>query len=635
MEMKIIPVYTFCECPKKYDGHEIKDWNMYLVKILEFDDVYKNDLTIIYGLNLKRLDLKHEILEYLEPSIEKNNEINNLIEKLYNSNVLQIGHKKFIINKLIGMTCKKINKKTKSFLCNNYDNAEILKKKNNDNGYVLEFENNNFFYVMKNEKLLKNGFLPIDIFVKDLHRFRLYEMKNKLKNYGFEIQAYKVDAIHVKYNSHYLNLLQEYMKENPQELYDNEFKKIGSISININVEKIFKNVIEKKNKMYIECHENVELNTIDIEDEYNPNFDKILNKTIIYANQPGAGKSTLCIKYALFKKLKTCIITPYNSTVKEMKKKIKELDPDCDFIEVKTFHMFFGLDHNNIQLNKNFDENHDYNLIIFEEIFTLDSRNLHRINEYMNEHKRCTCIANGDINQLESIDDPLPLKKKYEMVNYMFRNHVYLNISKRFKSEKFNKISKLIKNFKGNEADEKKLISHIIYTYFKNNLIKNLNNFDIEKCITYYNESRTKMNEYIHKKKYGNEKYFVGLELICKSYITNKKIKERFYRNFTYKITKIENDTIFLSCDTFVENVGFDKSEIDKKFTLPYSITNHCCQGMTIEDKYCIFDIFSKHVNLKFFYVAISRCTDLENIYFFTGSLLKEFETDEERLNRQ
>jgi len=197
-----------------------------------------------------------------------------------------------------------------------------------------------------------------------------------------------------------------------------------------------------------------------------------------------------------------------------------------------------------------------------------------------------------------------------------------LKISKRFeKNEKFIQIKKLIDNFKGDLNDEKILIRHIIYKYFKNNLIKDINQLQTDVCLTYYNDTRDFLNEHIHKKLHGDKKYFVGLELICKDYIKYEKSKIKLYRNMLYKIEKIENDIIYLNVDDNI--LPFNINTITNKFTLPHCITGFSCQGLTISKKYTIFDIFCKHVDLKYFYVVLTRNIDLNNVYFFVGSIKK------------
>ena len=56
----------------------------------------------------------------------------------------------------------------------------LKKKKNNDEGYIYEIKQNLFYYIKSSKKELKNGFLPIHIFIYDLMRFKLYEISEKL-----------------------------------------------------------------------------------------------------------------------------------------------------------------------------------------------------------------------------------------------------------------------------------------------------------------------------------------------------------------------------------------------------------------------------------------------------------------------
>ena len=70
----------------------------------------------------------------------------------------------------------------------------LKKKKNNDEGYIYEIKQNLFYYIKSSKKELKNGFLPIHIFIYDLTRFKLYEISEKLIKNNIPIEGYKVDA---------------------------------------------------------------------------------------------------------------------------------------------------------------------------------------------------------------------------------------------------------------------------------------------------------------------------------------------------------------------------------------------------------------------------------------------------------
>lgn len=102
LNLKKLPVYNFAERFRKYDSHEIKNFNLYKIQVNDKDDLFNTSITLIYGFNLRDLELKYEILEYIEPSyLKSNNKCEKLFEQLY-STELDIKHKKNIGNVLIG-----------------------------------------------------------------------------------------------------------------------------------------------------------------------------------------------------------------------------------------------------------------------------------------------------------------------------------------------------------------------------------------------------------------------------------------------------------------------------------------------------------------------------------------------------
>ena len=61
-------------------------------------------------------------------------------------------------------------------------------------------------------------------------------------------------------------------------------------------------------------------------------------------------------------------------------------------------------------------------------------------------------------------------------------------------------------------------------------------------------------------------------------------------------------------------------------FTLKYCNTVHSAQGDTIEDKFVIADLFSRHegITKEWLYTAITRAADLNAIFFLGQSLYDE-----------
>jgi len=97
--------------------------------------------------------------------------------------------------------------------------------------------------------------------------------------------------------------------------------------------------------------------------------------------------------------------------------------------------------------------------------------------------------------------------------------------------------------------------------------------------------------------------------------------------NQEYTIKKVENENII------IEDICLTKNIIKKHFTLPYCWTAHSAQGITIPEKYIIYDYRSQHVDLKWLYVSITRCNDLNNVYFYTGQL-NDLNNEKEKINK-
>ena len=50
----------------------------------------------------------------------------------------------------------------------------------------------------------------------------------------------------------------------------------------------------------------------------------------------------------------------------------------------------------------------------------------------MNKYPNIQIMSNGDLFQLEPVNEVLTDAKRSELINYMFPNHIVLHISKRF-----------------------------------------------------------------------------------------------------------------------------------------------------------------------------------------------------------
>ena len=113
-----VPVFTTFNYPKKYNGEEIDDYNMYLIKIYEGCYIFQEKYTIIYGYNMKKMTLKYKIIQFLEYSYIKKIDSKKIIEDCYGDfdihHLIGENDRKFIMNSSIGMMGKFKDKKEKS-----------------------------------------------------------------------------------------------------------------------------------------------------------------------------------------------------------------------------------------------------------------------------------------------------------------------------------------------------------------------------------------------------------------------------------------------------------------------------------------------------------------------------------------
>jgi hypothetical protein len=101
----------------------------------------------------------------------------------------------------------------------------------------------------------------------------------------------------------------------------------------------------------------------------------------------------------------------------------------------------------------------------------------------------------------------------------------------------------------------------------------------------------------------------------------------KMHTNYTYEITKIEKDHICVK-DVFQEDVKLRLTNrcVMSCFTLGHCNTVHSTQGDTIEEKFVICDFFCHHegITKEWLYTAVTRTSDLDNVYFLAQSLYME-----------
>jgi hypothetical protein len=148
--------------------------------------------------------------------------------------------------------------------------------------------------------------------------------------------------------------------------------------------------------------------------------------------------------------------------------------------------------------------------------------------------------------------------------------------------------------------------------------------------VSYFRRSSEKLNALIHGYKQhppskrtktlaNGTRYVQGAMLVCKKPVRTH--EGRLYQNYWYEIKKMGDKTFLLQDVTDKTEYNVKHDDICRRFWLPYCNTVHAAQGDSIDEPFVIADCMAAHVTPNWLYTAISRCTNLEHVWFLGVSL--------------
>lgn len=626
LEAPYLPVISYFEQPKPYDGHSIKDDCMYMITLEEFDHVFtarQYTHTRMFGHNLKKLKLKYSIDSYIN-LIKRPNNMKEAIDKVYASDLTE-QHKKDIVNITIGILGKKENARRRTDIFKDKDDAFMYYRENGGGLY----ENDGMYYVNRVLKTkLNQGFLPIHEMVLDNARMKMYEMTNILIKDGFKIYGFKTDSVFVNMPTKSLHKYKVFhLKHKNNQIGGFRFE-YDNVCVNYEPRSTtnlpyWKNGVPDWNYEF-----DMNPNYVKIKDEYNDEEinGKINNKSILIG-KAGCGKTWNAIKYALgkYNKDEILVVTPWNA---------QAINVIVSYgVNAITFHMLKGM-------NLTETERKEYNVtgikvIIFDEIMLHTHKNLIKMYKYMQSKPDITFIATGDARQLEAIGDVIDNNLKLRYIIQMFSNVINLMENKRIKKEHKVKMQAI-----ENDIEKGTAINDIILKYFSNQMVglNDVQEKDIQRGVTYFNSSQQYMNRSVHKyvPHVGNSRFlpngiklYVGESLICKKPVVSlqvgkaTKTSRKMHVNNTYMIEKFCKDNMVLKNGLTGDMHVITYDTAWKCFILPYFNTVHASQGAKISENFVICDWQTRHATASsnWFYTAITRAVDLDHIHFLEDSL--------------
>jgi len=219
-------------------------------------------------------------------------------------------------------------------------------------------------------------------------------------------------------------------------------------------------------------------------------------------------------------------------------------------------------------------------------------------------------IIAGDFNQLEPVKDRAVFN--YEMSRALYElvdgNKIELTLCRRSDDRLFNLCQSILENkpYSVSDLTNKNWVSYknLCHTNAKR---KEVNN----KCMKrFLNEYKPSVTYEVKHLEYDNntQDYTLckGMPIISR---LNKKSLEVF-NNEMFVCERILADTIVIKND--YKTLEIEKKDFNKLFNLAFCITIHKSQGLSIKDKYVIYEWGKLHKRLR--YVALTRSTEYNNI---------------------
>ena len=641
MNIAKIPVINSFDEFLPYTGLEIKDYNLYFVEKLDSEQTYPlNKFSLCYGINLLGVE-NIKIISYLQVSKLKKYISKDIVKNIYDDAKLNPKMRKDLINHLVGVYNKKDNKKVYTNVCKYRNEAETIKleyggkiihqsfhaeeEKEEEEGEEFEDvrpKETIYINYIENKNDINDGFRLISLFVYDTAHKYLLNLKSTIESYGLEVYTCNTDCLDIEYDIKKLQLFKNDFPQFFDFINKDDYDAIGKLKIE-NI--MLKDATEIKKFHQEDIYKLIpivenETNIIVLEDEFNRDeiSDKIIDKLIITADIAGAGKSSSFVYNSIKRKENALIICPYNTLCCETNEKVTATE--SEFINSITLNNLLGMGFDgSTESNKKPYDVTGIDRIVFDEIFLIDIFKLSRIKEYMTRYPNIKFGATGDPYQLSPVEEKLSVEnvKGYyiKIVYSLFPNQLNLQENKRCKTDEDRKIMKEMTQEIRNL--ENKYEIYDICKKYGIKVIDNKHQITSKRNITGTNLTREWVNNTIQQKYHKDNKYFVGMNLICRANLRSKEY--RTYVNYRYKIKEIK-DKVFVLADSENE-FEITTESIHKNFELPYAQTCNSAQGASIDEPITIFDIDSFFVDKYWIYTAITRATSIENITIYKGKV--------------
>jgi AAA domain len=590
-----------------YDGHRPRHNNLYIWKKRAnapddpaFQVQFKDRDGVKYGRFLLDWMQYLDIESYAEPYNIVRNPFQQALKAIFDSDLPSI-LKKLPTNFAIGEFGKWRTHWKKVMLSVTHEDGSYNQERLG--GILLQTPGDLYTLVTYEERLLKDGFLPIQQYIYDE---QMYRVATLIREVGEDNAiAVNVDGVYLKPGT-----VVEYQKVDT-----NTYKNLGRVQVEEKPKRIRARILPSNKVPPVVNHDRLYASktreAIPLEQVPQPTviqrigqervfgiFDDVLQShrlVLVKSPMPGSGKTWLVLDYIkrMCAQLQCAIACPTNYQARSIRKDAP--DAVCQTLyeltgKIATKEHLWGR------------KTSKYDVVILEEIGQWSTVHWSMFCDYAERNPKTKFIATGDTKQIVPIEHNWNGDAAHKMgyfdriFNEVFPVHIELMEPKRFKPEHIPLVYDMYKNFwelklsiaqlcdmYGNKGKRPKKAIHVTF--------------------------RNDVADFVNRKVHGKQpEYFEGLTLVK---TTCCKEGDKIKRGFEVKIARIQDNHVWFEDQCEKYTLDF----VGDNFEYAYAYTGHKLQGRSFDIPVRIYDSDFEYADRNWLWVALTRARDPTQVY--------------------
>lgn len=649
-----VPAFSVFDRPLRYDGHAIEPHTLYEVQQLETAHSYsKKMFHMAYGSTLLRLPSDHppyRLISFIRPSKIVPSDYATQVKALMNRTDLDVRVLKTLLASMSGLLGISYYKRHGSKILFNEEEAghymALMGNKAIVQSREVDERLGKVYLVSESRKQeLHSGFDPLFMKVIDESLLEVHLLEQRLRRLGYPVLGRRVDNV-------YLNIpaddeeTKDRLRADLGPLVENGqrgFEAFGLLKFeakHLPDQGMPRKMTIVNNRLMHNC-EVTEPTTHQV-DEWDE--EDIFNKldelrasgkhVQMLADCPGAGKTTVLVRYAKSRGLTVVLMSFMNKTV---------------FLRREDFNGYDGATLSTISLLKesgNLGMLKEVDMVIIDEWATTPIPVLTPIKRMIRDIKWLTVTS--DVHQNAAINvehNAIADVHEYytRLTNDICKDVIRLKEPKRSRCPCHQKVytlpeirdcpecivirEKTKRIVRGilDAPTEKDAVNFVLRSFRQVDWLGDLP--DNVLGITYYQNTRSKMNHHFHGR-VSKAPYYVGQALVCRQRYLKmiNKVRHSIHVNYEVDVIGVDGNKVTLLEPLTGWEFQMSANETAKYFLYAHAGTCHGVQGATHDGPVCVFDTWSPLVTRNWLLVAVTRNVNLNNTVIYTGQEVKDLE---------